>query len=424
MYTINEDILEILNHYKTSTRYKNIITAEHYYNGKHDILKRKRTVIGENGIPKEVLNIPNNKIVDNMFSKLIDQKSNYLLSQPVTFKTENELYQKFLNSTLNKKFHKTLKNVCEDSLKFGEGYIFVNYDENGKLKLTRLSPLELIPIYKDNERDELKMAIRFIKQRDDRNKIYELIEVYSNDYIEYYTLSNSKLKFIERKYYFTNKKQNFSFNKFPIIAFKYNNKAIPIISRIKSLQDGINKILSDFQNNMEEDCRNTVLVLQNFDGTNLSEFRRNLSEYGVVKVKTIDGQAGDVKTLSVNIDSTNYKTILDLMKKAIIENGRGFDLKSENTFSNMNKMNIKSLYTDIDLDARGMEMFFISALEDILWFINIDNYAKNNIDFTDENVEIIFNRDTIVNESDVIEDCVNSVGILELDEIRKNHPWL
>jgi cysteine desulfurase len=97
------------------------------------------------------------------------------------------------------------------------------------------------------------------------------------------------------------------------------------MARVKSLQDGINTILSDFQNNMQEDARNTILVLQNYDGTNLGEFRRNLAQYGVVKVKTVDGAAGDLKTLTVEVNSENYKAILELFKKAIIENGRGFD---------------------------------------------------------------------------------------------------
>ena len=65
------------------------------------------------------------------------------------------------------------------------------------------------------------------------------------------------------------------------------------------MQDGLNTILSNFQNNMEEDARNTILVLVNYDGENLAEFRKNLATYGAVKVKTVDGAAGDLKTLQV-----------------------------------------------------------------------------------------------------------------------------
>lgn len=418
-----DKLVSIINDYKVSGKFKNIQTAENYYNGIQDILQRKRTVIDENGFPKEVLNIPNNKIVDNLYAKLIDQKTNYLLSLPITFQSENEGYEKLINTYFDMKFHKILKNVCEDSLKFGMGYVFVNYNEQGKLSLKVLSPLEVIPIFSDDEEENLIGIIRFIKSYDEQNKIYDEIEVYDKEYMYTYIYNGGKLYLSSKRAYFFNNSTQYSFDNIPIICFKYNKNAIPLINRVKSLQDGINKILSDFQNNMEEDSRNTVLILQNFDGTNLSEFRKNLSEYGVVKVKTIDGQAGDVRTLSISVNADNYKTIIDLMKKAIIENGRGFDFKTDTTFSSMNKMNIKSLYTDIDLDARGMEAEFTNSLLKLIWFIDVDIYSKTKNDYFDEKVKIIFNKDTIVNESDVIEDCVKSVGIIDAEIITKNHPW-
>lgn len=48
-------------------------------------------------------------------------------------------------------------------------------------------------------------------------------------------------------------------------------------------------MISDFENNMQEDARNTILVLKNYDGENLGEFRHNLSTYGAVKVREDGG---------------------------------------------------------------------------------------------------------------------------------------
>ena len=53
-----------------------------YYEGVQDILRRKRTVIGEGGDLQEVSNLPNNRIIDNQYAKLVNQKANYLLGQP------------------------------------------------------------------------------------------------------------------------------------------------------------------------------------------------------------------------------------------------------------------------------------------------------------------------------------------------------
>ena len=86
--------------FKKSPKRKEMLTGEKYYAGEHEILNRKRTVIGENGVLVEVENLPNNKIIDNQYSKLIDQKVNYLLGKPLTFDTENVDYQKALKKVL------------------------------------------------------------------------------------------------------------------------------------------------------------------------------------------------------------------------------------------------------------------------------------------------------------------------------------
>ena len=36
---------------------------------------------------------------------------------------------------------------------------------------------------------------------------------------------------------------------------------------------------------MQEDARNTILILKNYDGQDLGEFRHNLATFGAVKVR-------------------------------------------------------------------------------------------------------------------------------------------
>ena len=88
--------------FKSSPKRMAMITGEKYYLGEHDILQRKRTVIGENGELQEVDNLPNNKIIDNQYAKLVDQKVNYLLGQPLTFDTDNKKYEEELIKLLLK----------------------------------------------------------------------------------------------------------------------------------------------------------------------------------------------------------------------------------------------------------------------------------------------------------------------------------
>ena len=210
-----------------------------------------------------------------------------------------------------------------------------------------------------------------------------------------------------------------NWERIPLIPFKYNKQEIPLIRRVKTLQDGINTMLSDFENNMQEDARNTILILKNYDGENLGEFRRNLATYGAVKVR----DDGGVETLTVEINSENFNSILKLFKDKLIENARGYNAKDDRMGNNPNQMNIQSMYSDIDLDANGMETEFQAAFDDLIWFINQDFANTGRGDYDGEEVTIVFNRDMLINESEAIENCSKSVGILSNETIVAQHPW-
>lgn len=428
--TDEQFIVKEIRRFKASKRRTDMINGERYFDGKHDILFRKRTVIGKDGELETVTNLPNNRIVDNQYKKMVVQKSNYLLGQPFSIQCENEEYSKILKQFFNKKFVRTLKAVGEDSLNCGIGWLFPMYDEYGQFTFKRFSPLEIIPLWKDAEHTVLESFIRIyevVTYVGNEEKIIEKVEVYDEVGVSYFELTDSgSLKPDGEQHvpYFSIEDQGFNWTKIPLIPFKYNNKEIPLINMVKSLQDGLNLIESNFQNQMEEDTRNTILVLVNYDGENLGEFRKNLATYGAVKVRTVDGAGGDVRTLQVEVNSDNYKAIIELFKKAIIENAMGYDAKDDRMSGNPNQMNIQSMYSDIDLDMNGMELEYQAALEELLWFINMHLYNIGVGDYENEEVEIIFNRDMMLNEGEAIDNVAKSVGIISDETLIANHPWV
>ena len=213
--------------------------------------------------------------------------------------------------------------------------------------------------------------------------------------------------------------KGFNWTRIPLVPFKYNKQEIPLIRRVKTLQDGINTMISDFENNMQEDARNTILVLKNYDGENLGEFRHNLATFGAVKVRN----DGGVETLTVEINAENFNSILKLFKDKLIENARGYNAKDDRMGNNPNQMNIQSMYSDIDLDANGMETEFQAAFEELLWFINQDFSNRGFGDYEGAELQIVFNRDILINETESIENCAKSVGILSNETIVAQHPW-
>ncbi len=409
-----------------------------YHKGEHDILSRKRTVIGADGSLEEVKNLPNNRIIENQYGKLVSQKANYLLGQPFAIESENKQYVELLKKIFNKKFMKTLKNAGKASLNGGVAWLYPYYTENGELSFRTFPGYEVLPFWKDSEHTVLDLAVRVylvLGYEGTQQVEIEKVEVYDLNGVHHYVLDDGRLIPDVSE----NEEENFPYvqvldsqgnifsmnwTKIPLIPLKYNETETPLLKRVKSLQDGINVMLSDFENNMQEDTRNTILVLKNYDGTNLGEFRRNLATYGAVKVRYDGETKGGVETLEIQVNAENYKVILEIFKKAIIENGMGYDAKDDRLSGNPNQMNIQSMYSDIDLDANDMETELQAAFEEILWFVNAHFANTGQGDFEDEKVTIIFNRDILINESEAIANCSASVGILSDETIVGQHPWV
>ncbi len=410
-----------------------------YYDNEHDILTRKRTMIGEGGKLQPVDNLPNNRIIDNQYGKMVNQKANYLLGQPFVVEGDNELYVECLKEIFNKRFMKTLKNGGKAALNGGIAWLYPYYTEDGVLSFRLFPGYEVLPFWKDSEHTILDFAVRLYQvmgYKGTISKIIEKVEIYDLQGIHKFVLDGGRLisdisteqEAFEFPYVTAmddaGMALGLNWQRIPLIPLKYNDGEIPLIKKVKTLQDGINIMLSDFENSMQEDSRNTILVLKNYDGQDLGEFRRNLATFGAVKVRNDGESKGGVETLEITINAENYKSILEAFKKALIENAMGYDAKDDRLSGNPNQMNIQSMYSDIDLDANDMETEFQAAFEEILWFVNAYLFNAGKGNFDDEKVDIIFNRDILINETEAIENCQKSVGILSDETIIGQHPWI
>ena len=392
-----------------------------YYNYKHDILKKQRLVIAKDGRLRPINNLPNNKIIDNQFGKVVDQKVNYLFSLPPLVKSEDENYQNEIQSLYDKKFMRTLNKTDYKAVIYGIAWWQIYIKENGDFGYQLIDSKEIVPIWQDNNHESLDALIRkYVVKVIEDGKIKDKIKVdfFTDDIVYHYNIENGDNYVLNgtNSYIQDEEGKQYSFEKIPFIYFKTNGEE-PLLNKCKSLQDGINTIISNYQDNMLEDKRNTIMVLKNYDGENLGEFRRNLAQYGAVKVRTADGSQGGVDTLEVNVNSQNYSFILQLLKEKLIENARGIDFKNDRTSQAPNELNIKSMYTDIELDANAMELEFTASLEHLEEFYKQIKNIK-----TDEVTKIEFKRNIMVNDESLIGMIRNSIGLVSNETLLGKHP--
>ena len=419
-----------------SSKRKMMVDAERYFDGKQDILKRERQSIGKDGKLETIANVPNNRIVDNQFQRMVSQKTDYLFSQPLSIQAETPEYQEALADYFDRRFQLKLQKVGREAMLGGICYIYVYYDEDGQLDFDVFNPYEIIPYWTDSMHTKMNTAVRVFDVETYVGESPEMVtkaEIFTKDGIRRFDVGETALipdmdlpisAYIVETDEDSNEKTEYAWERFPIIEFKYNDREIPLLAMVKSLQDAINTITSDFQNSMEEDVHNSVIVLKNYGGQDLGEFRHNLAAYGAVKVSTVDGVEGGVETLSIDVNASNYQAILQILKRALIENAHGYDAKDDRMSGTPNEMNIRSMYSDLDLDANGMELQFQASFDKLLWFINQDLINKGKGDFTGQKVEFRFNRNILMNDSEQINNVKNSVGIISTETALMHHPYV
>ncbi len=401
------------------------LDGERYYHYESDILTKQRTMIGAGGAKVSIPNLPNNQLQDNRYAFLVDQKTNYLLAKPMEPQAENTVQDDKAKDIFGPAFIKEIKNVGKDCLNCGISYIFP-YVDAGTLKFKRFHGYEVLPFWADDEHTILDAAARLYMQEvyeGNQKRFIPCVEWYTVDGVQKFTFIGGQLELQSADitpYMVVNDEagqdaKGYNWGKIPLVAFKANEEEIPLIKRVKSLQDALNSMYSDFADHMQEDVWHSILIIKNAGGTDLAQFRTNAAQYGAVNVDT--GEGGGVESLSIDVNSDNYTKIIDMLKSAIIENGRGLDMKDEKLAAGSpNQMNIQSMYNDIDLDADEMEMEFQASLQQLMWFVK-----KIYPDIGD--VSFVFNRDRLMNQDQIINDCKLSTGIISDETIVSNHPW-
>ena len=193
---------------------------------------------------------------------------------------------------------------------------------------------------------------------------------------------------------------------------------MPLIHLLKSLVDCYDELCSKTADAIYDapDGVNVVKNYQEESGT----FQRNLATYNTVFLDS-DGEY-DRKNTELNIEA--FKSFIEQLRKDIYEGGSGVDTQSEKFGTQESGVALKQLYADLDLDCSNIETEFKSSLEYFMFFY--DNWIEmsQGKDYTEKEVEFVFNKTMTVNEKELIETLVSSMDMLSLDTILSRHPYV
>lgn len=435
----------VITEYQDSDSYKFMETAQRYYENDSDIKEKKRMVIGKTienqAVLKESKVLTNNKLNHNFMKKLTRQKIAYMLGKAFTLtavKADDEEAKEFfrvMDDYFHFSFYKFIKNVARDSIVKGIGWVQVYYNEEGFIKFRRCEPEEIIPLWKDSDHTELDAVVRCYtveKYEGANKKKIKFVEYWTQKEVWYYKYDDNGKLVLNPEYaqnpgphFFVKPEDNTEENKpvgvnwmqVPFVPFKYDPDEQSLLTRIKTLVDDYDRKTSSIADSID-DFPNSVTVVKNYDGASKEEFVQNKNEYRTIFVQG----DGDARSLETKLNISDLDKHLERLRQDIYEFGQGVNT-ADKDIRDTSGVALRFIYADLDLDCTDWGSEVKWSLMQLISFIQQDIVSKGGKDYSNTKYDIIFNTDVIINESETVLNCMNSVGIISGKTIAANHPW-
>jgi len=177
--------------------------------------------------------------------------------------------------------------------------------------------------------------------------------------------------------------------------------------------------MSDFSNN-HADIQDIIWKLVNYEGEDLGEFITNLKVKKAISV----GEGGDATPITTEIPHESRMELIKELKEAIFMFAQGVDMAPENIGTAASGVALKFLYGLLDLKCDTLERKTKVSLREFLTFLLQWIKLQGKGDFNAKDVRITFNRNMILNTTEMIDGVQKSNGIISKKTMLENHPFV
>lgn len=430
-----EDLIKIeIDEFNLSKARQLMIKGENYYKVENDILDRKITRYeDEQEVQDETK--ANNRLAHGFMHNLVDDKVNYLLTKPYVMTCEDKDYLKLVQEVLGKRFQKRLSQLGNETSNKGIAWLHVYIDNKGQFRTMRMDSEQIIPLWLDNDHEELQALIRYyqIEVYEGKEKKYVTkIEYHTPEGVEYYEVNQDGEVVLDAEKYLDQPDNSSrliphitvndvpgSWERVPFIPFKNNDYELPDLQFVKTLIDNYDMTRSDIANLLEE-IKNIIFALRGYGGESLSDFMRDLAYYKAVSLD----EEGGLDTVESNINIEAAEKHWETLKKDIFDFGQGVDENRDKLGNAPSGIALRFMYAGLDLKCNALEDNFKWGFEQLVYFVNKFLEITKQGTLSDKEITIVFNRDIAINESQAVTDCQNSMGVISRKTILSMHPWV
>ena len=254
-----EDVVRLLQESEIfSTKYT---TNEDYFYGKHKILQRTFDDKSK----------PNNQVMCNIPKYIVQVRTGFFSSSPLTLESENQEYLKDIRKVLEYNDFKQIFNQLDTYCSiYGHSFLVMYMNEEGRISFTAQNPTDWIYVRDNSLEQKPKFAIRYYAWWDDVENLqmYD-IELYTDKEIINYEGSPVDLKEVSRRPHY--------FNGLPVIEFMENESRQGSYENVISLIDTYELMLSDTANtiNYFSDCYLVLTGMQETNAEDIAKMKNN-----------------------------------------------------------------------------------------------------------------------------------------------------
>lgn len=384
-------------------------TGQRYYDYNHDILDNRIFYVDDNDVIREDVNASNVKIPHAFFTEQVDQKVQYLLSNPIDLEVEDETFKEYLKEYYDDDMQLFLQETLEGASIKGHEFAYARTNNQDKLCFQVSDSIQTFDVY-DNNGDR-KGVVRYYDKditRNGKNVTVTHAEVWDDEKVTFFLQDENKKFKVDDKREMNPRPHvvakaddgqmlERSYGSLPFYRLSNNKKELTDLEPVKPLIDDYDLMACFLSNNLQ-DFAEAIYVVKGFRGDDLSKLRQNVKSKKVVG--TAENGGLDVKTVEIPIAARQAK--LDIDKDAIYKFGMGFD-STQVGDGNITNVVIKSRYALLDMKANKAEVRLRAMIAWMNEMIVSDINRRFNTSFKASDIKVNITRETMVNEKDIVE---------------------
>ncbi|KRM79482.1 portal protein [Lapidilactobacillus dextrinicus DSM 20335] len=405
--TIASSLKQAIRLDKNSPTKKTAREGMRYYDHENDILKNRIFYIDDDNELREDKYASNTKIPHGFFPEIVDQKTQVLLSNPLTFDCEDDSLKQELETYYDEDFQVFLQDTVTSASQKGYEYIFARTTAEDRLTFQIADSLTVFPVYDDT--NQLKRIVRNIDKdivKNGRKLIIHLAEVWDDKQVWFFKAEGTKnyqlntdITLNPRPHVVAVRDDGSllrrDYGVIPFYRYKNNAKETNDLKPIKALIDDYD-IMNAFLSNNLQDFTEAIYVVKGYDGDDLSKLRQNIR---AKKTVGVDADGG-VEIQTVNIPVEGRKTKMEIDKANIYKFGMAFD-STQIGDGNITNVVIKSRYSLLNMKVNKTEVRIRALLKWINQMVVADINRRKNTAYDPADVSFEFTRELMVNETDI-----------------------